>query len=79
MEDKEKIKKEEKSREQGAKEKPATESHIKLYFNENKSSLLLILFSTILIGYFFLKERVTLTKIISIILVVVGIVGLKLV
>ena len=37
-----------------------------------------ILFS-IFIGYFFLKERVTLIKILSIILVVVGIVGLKLV
>ena len=35
-----------------------------------------ILFS-IIIGYFFLKERITLIKIISIILIVIGVVGLK--
>jgi len=45
-------KKEEESKEQKAKEKPIGESHIKLYFNENKYSLLLMLFSAILIGYF---------------------------
>jgi drug/metabolite transporter (DMT)-like permease len=37
------------------------------------------IFFSIFIGYFFLKERITSTKIISIILIVVGVVGLKLV
>ena len=36
-----------------------------------------ILFS-ILIGYFFLKEKITITKIISIILIVIGVIGIKL-
>ena len=36
-----------------------------------------ILFS-IIIGYFFLKERITPIKIISIILIILGVVGLKL-
>ena len=36
-----------------------------------------ILFS-ILIGYFFLKEKITTTKIISIILIVIGVIGIKL-
>ena len=36
-----------------------------------------ILFS-ILIGYFFLKERITPTKILSILLILIGVVGLKL-
>lgn len=37
------------------------------------------IFFSIFIGYFFLKERITLTKIISIILIVIGVIGLKLV
>lgn len=36
-----------------------------------------ILFS-ILIGYFFLKEKITITKIISIFLIVIGVIGIKL-
>ena len=36
------------------------------------------IFFSIFIGYFFLKERITLTKIISIILIVTGVIGLKL-
>ena len=36
-----------------------------------------ILFS-ILIGYFFLKEKITTTKIISIFLIVIGVIGIKL-
>ena len=36
------------------------------------------IFFSIFIGYFFLKERITLNKIISIMLIVVGVVGLKL-
>ena len=37
------------------------------------------IFFSIFIGYFFLKERITLIKIISIILIVLGVVGIKLV
>jgi multidrug transporter EmrE-like cation transporter len=37
------------------------------------------IFFSIFIGYFFLKEGITLTKIFSIILIVAGVVGLKLV
>jgi drug/metabolite transporter (DMT)-like permease len=37
------------------------------------------IFFSIFIGYFFLRERITLTKIISIILIVAGVIGLKLV
>ena len=37
------------------------------------------IFFSIFIGYFFLKERITLIKIISIILIVIGVIGLKLV
>jgi len=48
----EKKKKREESKDQKSTEKPIGESHIKLYFNENKYSLLLLLFSAILIGYF---------------------------
>ena len=36
------------------------------------------IFFSIFIGYFFLKERITLTKIISIILIIAGVIGLKL-
>ena len=36
-----------------------------------------IIFS-ILIGYFFLKEKITITKIISIFLIVIGVIGIKL-
>jgi len=35
------------------------------------------IFFSIFIGYFFLKERITLIKIISIILIVIGVFGLK--
>jgi|TARA_B100000959_G_C14756137_1_gene531324 multidrug transporter EmrE-like cation transporter len=37
------------------------------------------IFFSIIIGYLFLKERITSMKIISIILIVTGVVGLKLV
>ena len=37
------------------------------------------IFFSIFIGYFFLKERITTVKIISIILIVLGVIGLKLV
>jgi len=37
------------------------------------------IFFSIFIGYFFLKERITTTKIFSIILIIVGVIGLKLV
>ncbi len=36
------------------------------------------IFFSILIGYFFLQEKITLTKIISIILIIIGIIGIKL-
>ena len=36
------------------------------------------IFFSIFIGYFFLKERITSTKLISIILIVLGVVGIKL-
>ena len=37
------------------------------------------IFFSIFIGYFFLKEGITLSKIISIVLIVIGVIGLKLV
>jgi len=36
------------------------------------------IFFSILIGYFFLQEKITLTKVISIILIVIGVIGIKL-
>jgi drug/metabolite transporter (DMT)-like permease len=36
------------------------------------------IFFSILIGYYFLQEKITLTKVISIILIVIGVIGIKL-